>query len=258
MSYQKELLKTAHDLANSIYETVNKNFRCISDWKEKTPNQEYRNQVITNADIECEKIMRQIINKKFPNHGIIGEELGSEKEDSEFVWVLDPIDGTKAFISGLPVFGTMIGLLENKKPIVGVIDQPITKERVWGSEDGSYLNGKKIKTRKCNSLKNAICAITDPAMFNSHEQIYSKIYENVFFIRHGTDCWGYAMCAAGNIDLVIENDLKIWDVAAASSIITYAGGKISSWNGSNPNSSSNIVASGDPVLHDICLDLLKY
>ena len=97
--------------------------------------------------------MRNLINKNFPQHGIIGEELGTENEESEFVWVLDPIDGTKAFVSGLPVFGSMIGLMKNKLPIIGLIDQPITKERIWGSDQGSYLNGKIINTRKCKSIK---------------------------------------------------------------------------------------------------------
>ena len=257
MDYNKEFLKLAHELANSVNETVNRNFRNTSDWKIKPSVDEQRNQILTETDIECEKIMRRLINNKYPKHGIIGEELGNENEDAEFVWVLDPVDGTKAFVAGLPVFGCMIGLMENNIPVLGVIDQPITGERIWGSKDGSYLNGKIIKTRKCNSVEKAICAITDPSMFFSHENIYSKIIEKVLFVRHGTDCWGYAMCAAGTIDLVIESDLKIWDIAAAVPILIAAGGKITPWEGEDLLNTNSIIASGDPSLHDICIEFLK-
>ena len=257
MRNNAELLKFAHELANSTQELVSKNFRKLNSWSLKSTNHSRRPQILTETDIECEKIMRKMINKKFPNHGIIGEELGVENEKSEFVWVLDPIDGTKAFVSGLPVFGSMIGLMQNNKPIIGIIDQPITKERIWGSIQGSYLNGRSIKTRNCKSTKEAICAITEPEMFTSSEQIYKKISQDVLFIRYGTDCWGYAMCAAGLIDLVIEKDLEIWDIVAAEAIINPAGGKITNWEGKNSLGSNSIVASGDPILHKLILKTLK-
>lgn len=257
MKHNDELLQFAHELANSIQETVNRNFRKVDSWSIKPTNHSRRPQILTDTDVECEKIMRKMINNKFPKHGIIGEELGSENIQSEFVWVLDPIDGTKAFISGLPVFGSMIGLMKNKFPFIGVIDQPITKERMWGSNLGSYLNGKKIVTRKCISVKQAICAITDPEMFISDEDIYKRISKNVLFIRHGTDCWGYAMCASGSIDIVIEKDLEIWDIVAATAIINAAGGKITGWDENNPIESNSILACGDPSLHKKILDLLK-
>ena len=257
MSYNAELLKFAHELADSVQKLITKNFRNLSDWTIKPSNHDRRPQVLTDTDIECEKIMRNLINKNFPQHGIIGEELGTENEESEFVWVLDPIDGTKAFVSGLPVFGSMIGLMKNKLPIIGLIDQPITKERIWGSDQGSYLNGKIINTRKCKSIKKAICAITDPSMFINEQEIYIKIIQNTFFIRHGTDCWGYAMCASGFIDLVIEKDLEIWDIVAAIPIINAAGGKITSWEGKNPIYSGSIIAAGDPNLHSYLIEFLK-
>ena len=174
MKNNELFLKFAHQLADSIHDEINNNFRKLDNWKIKPTKNNKRPQIATKSDINSENIMRKLINKEFPNHGIIGEELGTENENAEFVWVLDPIDGTKAFVAGLPVFGTMIGLMHNNKPILGLIDQPITKDRIWGDEHGSFLNNKSIKTRKYQSIKKTICAITDPAMFlNKDESIYA-------------------------------------------------------------------------------------
>jgi myo-inositol-1(or 4)-monophosphatase len=251
-------LKFAHQLADSIQDEINNNFRKLNNWKIKPTKNNKRPQIVTKSDINSEKIMRKLINKEFPNHGIIGEELGSENENAEFVWVLDPIDGTKAFVAGLPVFGTMIGLMHNSKPILGLIDQPITKDRIWGDEHGSFLNNKSIKTRKYQSIKKTICAITDPAMFlNKDESIYNKILDNVLYIRHGTDCWGYAMCASGTIDLVIEKDLELWDIVAASAILQSAGGIITSWDKNEAASDRSVIATGNIETYNYFIDLIN-
>lgn len=251
-------LKFAHQLADSIQDEINNNFRKLNNWKIKPTKNNKRPQIVTKSDINSEKIMRKLINKEFPNHGIIGEELGSENENAEFVWVLDPIDGTKAFVAGLPVFGTMIGLMHNSKPILGLIDQPITKDRIWGDEHGSFLNNKSIKTRKYQSIKKTICAITDPAMFlNKDESIYNKILDNVLYIRHGTDCWGYAMCASGTIDLVIEKDLELWDIVAASAILQSAGGIITSWDKNEAASDRSVIAAGNIETYNYFIDLIN-
>ena len=251
-------LKFAHQLADSIQDEINNNFRKLNNWKIKPTKNNKRPQIVTKSDINSEKIMRKLINKEFPNHGIIGEELGSENENAEFVWVLDPIDGTKAFVAGLPVFGTMIGLMHNSKPILGLIDQPITKDRIWGDEHGSFLNNKSIKTRKYQSIKKTICAITDPAMFlNKDKSIYNKILDNVLYIRHGTDCWGYAMCASGTIDLVIEKDLELWDIVAASAILQGAGGIITSWNKNEAAADRSVIAAGNIETYNYFIDLIN-
>ena len=251
-------LKFAHQLADSIQDEINNNFRKLNNWKIKPTKNNKRPQIVTKSDINSEKIMRKLINKEFPNHGIIGEELGSENENAEFVWVLDPIDGTKAFVAGLPVFGTMIGLMHNSKPILGLIDQPITKDRIWGDEHGSFLNNKSIKTRKYQSIKNTICAITDPAMFlNKDASIYNKILDNVLYIRHGTDCWGYAMCASGTIDLVIEKDLELWDIVAASAILQGAGGIITSWDKNEAAADRSVIAAGNIETYNYFIDLIN-
>ena len=251
-------IKFAHKLANSIQDEINNNFRRLDNWEIKPTKNNKRPQIVTKSDINSEKIMRKLINKEFPKHGIIGEELGSENETAEFVWVLDPIDGTKAFVAGLPVFGSMIGLMYNTKPILGLIDQPITKDRIWGSKEGSFLNKKQIKTRKYESIEKTICAITDPAMFLHEDKlIYDKVSDNVLYIRHGTDCWGYAMCAAGSIDLVIEKDLELWDIVAASAIIEGAGGIVTSWDKQEAASDRSVIAAGNIETYNYFIELIN-
>ena len=252
------LLKFSHHLADSIHDEINNSFRKLDNWEVKPTKNNKRPQIVTKSDINSEKIMRKLINKDFPTHGIIGEELGSENENAEFVWVLDPIDGTKAFVAGLPVFGSMIGLMHNKNAILGLIDQPITKDRIWGGIQGSFLNKKQIKTRKYEAIENTICAVTDPAMFiNEDKTIYDKVSDNVLYIRHGTDCWGYAMCAAGSIDLVIEKDLELWDIAAASAIIEGAGGVVSSWDKKEAASDRSVIAAGNIETYNYFIDLIN-
>jgi histidinol phosphatase-like enzyme (inositol monophosphatase family) len=252
------LLKFSHHLADSIHDEINNSFRKLDNWEVKPTKNNKRPQIVTKSDINAEKIMRKLINKKFPSHGIIGEELGSENENAEFVWVLDPIDGTKAFVAGLPVFGSMIGLMHNKSPILGLIDQPITKDRIWGGREGSFLNNMQIKTRKYKSIENTICAITDPAMFlDKDKSIYDKVSDNVLYVRHGTDCWGYAMCAAGSIDLVIEKDLELWDIVAASAIIEGAGGVVSSWDKKEAASDRSVIAAGNIETYDYFIELIN-
>ncbi len=258
MNNYEELINFSHLLADAAKIEIKKQFRMSDSWEIKPTKNNKRPQIVTNTDIECEKIIRNLINKKFPSHGIIGEEMGSENTSSEFVWVIDPIDGTKAFVAGLPVFGSMIGLMKNNTPYIGLIDQPITGERIWGGINGSYLNKKPIKTRKFDSIKNTICAITDPAMFLDEDNlIYQKINENVLYVRHGTDCWGYAMCASGTIDLVVEKDLELWDIVAAEAILSGAGGIISSWDKSKAASDRSVIAAANIETYDYFINLIN-
>jgi len=252
------LIKFSHELADIAKIEIKKQFRKNNSWNIKPIKNNKRPQIVTSADIECEKAIRRLINKKYPSHGIIGEELGAENTNSEFIWVIDPIDGTKAFVAGLPVFGSMIGLMKENKPYVGLIDQPITGERIWGGKKGSFLNNKPIKTKKFKSIETTICAITDPAMFMEKDEIiYKKVNENVLYIRHGTDCWGYAMCAAGTLDLVIEKDLELWDVTAAVAILEGAEGIVSSWNKEEPASDRSIIAAANIETYDYFIDLIN-
>ena len=261
MSNRDEIyLKFAHELADSVQDEIKSHFRKTSNWEIKPTKNNKRPQIVTKADLNAEKIMRKLINNYFPNHGIIGEELGSENENAEYVWVLDPIDGTKAFVSGLPVFGTMIGLVKNTIPIIGLIDQPITKDRIWGSSKGSYLNNELVKTRSFKSIDETICAITDPAMFIENDKdkaIYNLIVDKTLYVRHGTDCWGYAMCAGGTIDLVIEKDLEIWDIVAARAIIEAAGGIVSAWNKTEAASDRSVIAAANIETYNFFTEILE-
>ncbi len=259
MTYDNShFLALAHQLMDVAREQIIPIFRKDEIVTEKKISTNSPFELVTEADKAVENKIKQIINNKYPNHGIIGEETGKYQEKSEYVWVIDPIDGTKAFLSGLPVFGTMIALYKNNNVIMGMIDQAITGERIWSIDNKTKLNGNIVRTRKCNSLSKAIIACTDPSMFGEVFNIIQDIiFSKSLFVRYGTDCWGYAMCASGFIDAVIEKDIKAWDVAAADSIITSAGGIITSWTGQPLGIDDTACAAGDPILHSKLIKKLQ-
>jgi histidinol phosphatase-like enzyme (inositol monophosphatase family) len=197
--------------------------------------------------------MRAILNKRVPAHGIFGEEHGAERTDAEYVWVLDPIDGTKAFITGMPVFGTLIALLHRGVPVLGVIDQPILRERWLGAAGRpSTLNDKPIKVRACPTLANAYMYSTAPIMFPGPlEQRHMGLAKQTKLFRWGGDCYAYGLLAAGHVDLVVENALKLYDFAALVPVIQGAGGLITDWRGKmlDMNSGGSVLAAGDPAVH---------
>jgi histidinol phosphatase-like enzyme (inositol monophosphatase family) len=210
---------------------------------------------VTEADRAAETVMRHLIGETFPAHGIIGEEFGNERADAEYVWVLDPIDGTRAFISGLPVWGTLIGLNRNGKPAFGMMHQPFTGERFSGDGTGARLrrgvDERALHTRVCDTLAQATLMTTSPALFTAQERPrYDAIERDVRLARYGCDCYAYAMLAMGQIDLVIESGLKPYDIVALIPIIEGAGGVVTNWTGGSAASGGQIVASGDARLHD--------
>jgi histidinol-phosphatase len=205
---------------------------------------------VTIADRDAEAAIRALIEARYPDHGIIGEEHGSVREDAEFIWVLDPVDGTRAFISGVPTWGTLIALLHHREPVLGIIDQPYLKERYLGSPLGSSLNGTPISTRACASLDKAIISTIDPAMFSSVERpIWNAIEQEALLARFSLDCYAYAVLAAGFMDMVIESGMEIYDYMALIPVIRGAGGIVSDWQGNESELKGQIVASGDPALH---------
>ena len=214
---------------------------------------------VTIADKAGEAAMRALIGEHFPNHGILGEEYDNVRLDADNVWILDPIDGTRAFISGLPVWGVLIGHKQNGKAHVGMMVQPFTGERFVGNCHSAWMMraGEKtaLKTRACASLETATLFTTDPDLFSDKTaQKYQAIEKQVRLNRYGVDCYAFAMLASGHVDIVIEDDLKPFDIAALIPIIEGAGGCITTWDGGNPVDGGAIVASGDPVLHN---ELLK-
>jgi inositol-phosphate phosphatase/L-galactose 1-phosphate phosphatase/histidinol-phosphatase len=215
---------------------------------------------VTIADRDSEAAMRRLIAQSFPEHGILGEEHGSERVDAEYVWVLDPIDGTKSFISGIPLFGTLIALLKNGVPVLGVLDQPISGERWLGvAGKPSTHNGSPIRTRACERLDAASVFSTSPDMFiGSDAEAFGRVRQGAKLVRYGGDCYAYGMCAMGFIDAVVEASLKPYDFCALIPIIEGAGGIVTDWQGRRPGlvSDGRILACGDVVLHEAMLGRL--
>jgi myo-inositol-1(or 4)-monophosphatase len=217
---------------------------------------------VTAADRAAEQAMRTLIREKFPAHGIIGEEFGAERSDAEFVWVLDPIDGTKSFISGMPAWGTLIALTRSGRPVFGMVHQPFIGERFSGDGLAAAYRGpagnRALMVRRCPTLADAILYTTSPRLMNAVDlTAFARVEAAVRLSRYGGDCYSYCMLAAGHVDLVIETGLKPYDVAALIPIISGAGGIVTTWNGGDPESGGRIVAAGDRRTHAAALALLN-
>ncbi len=208
---------------------------------------------VTIADRAAETAMRALIEQRFPEHGIIGEEYGSTRPAAEHVWVLDPIDGTKSFISGIPLFGTLIALTRRGRPVLGIIDQPILRERWLGAEGrATTLNGAPVRARACAALDRATLFSTAPEfMFQGADAAgFARLRAAVKLVRAGGDCYAYAQLASGFIDLVVEAQLKPYDYCALAPVIAGAGGTITDWQGRALDLAADgrVLACGDPAL----------
>jgi len=217
---------------------------------------------VTAADRAAENAMRALIRKNFPGHGIIGEEYGAERADAEYVWVLDPIDGTKSFITGMPAWGTLIGLLRFGEPVFGMMHQPFTRERFSGDGGAARYRGpvgdRDLHVRACAGLENALLTTTSPLLMNDADRAaFGRVEKSVKLSRYGGDCYGYCMLAAGQIDLVIETGLKPHDVLPLIPIIAGAGGIVSSWENGPAHEGGRIVAAGDKRAHAAALAILR-
>lgn len=253
-------------IADAAGEVIRKYFRKsfdILDKEDLSP--------VTIADQAAEESMVKIIQENFPSHAIYGEEKGwrCQEETAEYVWVLDPIDGTKSFITGKPVFGTLIALLYKGKPILGVIDQPVLRERWIGlSGRRTTLNGQEISTRNCSSLSKAYMYTTSPHLFEGDAEIaFARVRSKVKVPLYGCDCYAYALLASGFVDLVVESGLKPYDFLSLVPVIEGAGGTITDWKGQHfnwkasagsPATSFNVVAAGDKEVHQEALDALQW
>ena len=218
---------------------------------------------VTEADRAAEAVMRRMIKDRLPNHGILGEEFGSERADAECVWVLDPIDGTRAFISGLPTWGTLIGLTHHGAAVRGLMHQPYLGERFLGDGKTASVRSprgeRRLHSRRSEALGDAILATTDPRLFADGEEAerFRAIEAQVKMSRYGADCYAYCMLAAGQIDLVVEAGLKPYDIVALIPIVEGAGGVVTGWDGGPATGGGRIVAAGDRRLHEAALRLLN-
>jgi myo-inositol-1(or 4)-monophosphatase len=216
---------------------------------------------VTAADRAAETTMRSLIRRSFPAHGIIGEEFGEDRPDAEYVWVLDPIDGTKSFISGMPAWGTLIGLTHFGAPVFGMMHQPFTGERFTGDGGAARYRGpagdRVLQTRRCNGLKDAVLFTTSPRLMKGGDGgAFAKVEEAVRLSRYGGDCYAYCMLAAGHVDLVIETELKPHDIIPLIPIITGAGGIVTTWEGTAPEGGGRIIAAADERVHAAARALL--
>ncbi len=217
---------------------------------------------VTEADREAERVIRDILRESFPDHGILGEEWGGENLDSPHVWVIDPIDGTRSFISGMPLWGTLIGLLEDGRAVQGMMSQPFTKELFFTEGDEARYEGpdgsRPMRTRQTTSLFEATLCTTTPALFKEGErEAYDALERSVRLARYGTDCYAYAMLAAGQIDLVTEAGLQPYDIVALIPLVEKAGGRITGWKGERVEGGGRVLAAATPELHSAALEFLQ-
>ncbi|KQK03734.1 bifunctional phosphatase IMPL2, chloroplastic isoform X2 [Brachypodium distachyon] len=262
----ERLVEVAQSAADAAGEVLRKYFRQrveIIDKEDHSP--------VTIADREAEEAMTSVILKSFPTHAVFGEENGWRcvEKSADYVWVLDPIDGTKSFITGKPLFGTLIALLHNGKPVMGIIDQPVLRER-WIGVDGkkTTLNGQEISVRPCNALAQAYLYTTSPHLFEGDtEDAFIRVRDKVKVPLYGCDCYAYALLSSGFVDLVVESGLKPYDFLSLVPVIEGAGGSITDWKGDKlhwPVSSEsrptsfNVVAAGDAHVHRQALDALRW
>lgn len=243
----------ANRLADAAGEAIRPLYR--GNWSEERKDDR---SFVTEADRAAEAAMRAILESEAASDGIIGEEYGKRNEGAARQWVLDPIDGTTSFIAGRPIFGTLIALMQDGWPVLGVIDQPITRER-WVGATGqvTLFNGAVTHTRSCPALNNAVLATTSPHAFTEHEaDHFMALAQSVAErkIVYGGDCYNYGLLASGHVDVVCEAGLKLHDFAALAPIIEGAGGTLCDWNGEplHAGSSGEVLALGDPArLEDV-------
>lgn len=216
---------------------------------------------VTQADRAAEAAIRTVLGRERPADGIIGEEYGNEREDAARLWVIDPIDGTRSFIAGRPIFGTLIALIEEGRPVLGLIDQPIIGDRWLGVAGRPTLfNGAAVRTRSCGALARAHLATTGPAYFSADERPrFDRVSAAARDTLWGGDCYNYALLASGHLDLVVEAQLKLHDFAALIPVVEGAGGKMCDWEGRPLTGASDgrVLAVGDAVILDEVLERLR-
>jgi myo-inositol-1(or 4)-monophosphatase len=211
---------------------------------------------VTAADRKAEQVMRALIEKHHPTHGILGEEYGEKNPGAEFVWVLDPIDGTKSFVAGVPLFGVLLGLLHEGRPLAGCIFQPVLEEICLGDGETTTLNGRQVRVRENVPLERALVLATDPAGVEVHQEFapFEQLRQRAGLFRTWGDCYGYLMVAAGRADVMLDPVMNPWDLLPLIPVIRGAGGQITSWSGGDAVDSAVAAA---PGLHPEVISILS-
>lgn len=241
-----------------------KKFACLlADESGKIIRQYFRNSFsidkksddspVTIADKKSEEIMRELILKEFPEHGIVGEEGGEYKPEAEYKWVLDPIDGTLSFVCGSYLFGTLIALVKNGEPVLGAIHQPILNELLIGDNRETTFNGQVVKVRPCSELAHSVMLTTDPYLIQQYQNLeaFEKLRKRVKVYRGIGDCYGYLLLAIGSVDIMIDPIMNPWDIMALIPVVRGAGGTITDYHGGNPTTGTSIIATGGEVHNQV-------
>lgn len=248
-------LAFAHRLADAAGDAIRPHFRSRLDVESKSDASP-----VTIADRAAEAAMRALIEAERPGDGIIGEEYGQHNAGADRVWVIDPIDGTRSFIAGRPIFGTLVALLDAGRPVVGIIDQPIGRDR-WAGAEGqpTRLNGSQVSTRRCGTLERALIATSGPQYFaDDQRRRFETLAAHTAQTIYGGDCYNYGLVASGHVDIVVEAGLKLHDFAALAPVVLGAGGAMTDWAGRPLSASSDgrVIALGDTRLLDTVRDFL--
>jgi myo-inositol-1(or 4)-monophosphatase len=254
------LLATAHQLADHAGAVILPHFRTDQRIDHKGGD---RFDPVTAADRDAERAIRDALAAAYPAHGILGEEFGAKTSDTDFCWVIDPIDGTRSFILGLPVWGTLIGLTRAGTPLLGLMDQPFTRERFWSGETEAFFRHgdatRPMRTRACTRLGDSLLATTSTDFFTTEDEHrrFDALSRAVRLRRFGGDCYNYCLLALGHIDLVVEAGLQPFDILPLIPIVERSGGIVTSWDGGDPREGGRILAAGDRRIHDAAVKMLS-
>jgi myo-inositol-1(or 4)-monophosphatase len=216
---------------------------------------------VTSADRAIERVLRAAIVERYPAHGIVAEEEGERAASSDYTWFIDPIDGTRAFMTGSPLWGTLVGLTQRGEPLFGLLCQPVLEEVFFGGPSGAWLikpeRRDRLKSRPCTSLANAVLACTHPDMFTGAQVgAFEGLARRCLLHRFGGDCYNYAMLAAGFVDLVVESQLKPYDIVPLIPILERAGAVVTDWNGGKATAGGSVVVAGTRALHEAAIEAL--
>ncbi len=217
------------------------------------------NRPVTEADLAVETRLREMVADAYPDHGVIGEELASERAGAEHVWVIDPIDGTRSFINGVPLFTTLVALVRDGAPLIGVIDQPILGHRWAGGGGATTFNGEAVRARPCKSLAEAVLCTSAPVYYTGDAVApYERLRDAVHWVQYGADAYGFGLVASGFMDLGVESGMGVHDYCALAPVIESAGGVMTDWRGAplTLHSDGQVLAAGDAATHAAALALL--
>jgi len=252
----EKLLRFASQLADASGAIIKKYFRQKFDVELKADASP-----VSTADRAAEAEIRRLIGEHYPSHGVIGEEYGADKPDAEFVWVLDPIDGTKSFITGRPLFGTLIALMREGHPAAGIIDHPAVGERwVGGTGHPTTHDGKVVRTRNCGDLSLAAMFASSPYYYHADAgPPFERVRVKARQILFSSDCYAYGLIASGFADLMVDAKMSIYDFLAAVPVVEGAGGVMTDWKGQSMTlkSGDRVLAAGDPRLHELVMGILN-